>query len=166
MEYTRQKLRGARLFRRGQDVGRRALFGNHPLVDKRHAVGDFAFSFSAMPTGPRETVVTSKWLVHADAVEGVDYDLGTLTALWTATNLQDRDLVENNQRGVDGAGYRLRVGGMVAVVVGLDGTLVGQVAPPCAELQVTVVQFNPTTPGSRKTAPAALAGPALLTVIT
>ena len=71
-----------------------------------HAVGDFAFLFSAMPTGPRETVVTSKWLVHRDAVEGVDYDLGTLTALWTATNLQDRDLVENNQRGVDGAGYR------------------------------------------------------------
>ena len=71
-----------------------------------HAVGDFAFMFSAMPTGPRETVVTSKWLVHRDAVDGVDYDLGELTALWTATNLQDRDLVENNQRGVDGAGYR------------------------------------------------------------
>ena len=71
-----------------------------------HAVGDFVFMFSAMPTGPRETVVTSKWLVHKDAQEGVDYDLDELTALWTTTNLQDRDLVENNQRGVDGAGYR------------------------------------------------------------
>ncbi len=71
-----------------------------------HAVGDFAFMFSAMPTGPQETVVTSKWLVHRDAKEGVDYDLDRLTHLWTATNLQDRDLVENNQRGVNGAGYR------------------------------------------------------------
>lgn len=70
-----------------------------------HAVGDFVFSFSAMPTGPLETVVTSKWLVHKDAVEGVDYDLHDLTNLWTVTNLQDRDLAENNQRGVASVGY-------------------------------------------------------------
>ncbi len=88
----------------GGDIGsvRWALEPHHFA----HAVGDFAFSFSAMPTGPRETVVTSKWLVHKDAVEGVDYRLDDLLKLWTATNLQDRDLVENNQRGVDGAGYR------------------------------------------------------------
>ena len=35
-----------------------------------HAVGDYVFMFSAMPTGPEETVVTAKWLVSADAVEG------------------------------------------------------------------------------------------------
>ncbi len=90
--------------RTGGDVGslRWALEPHHFA----HAVGDFAFMFSAMPTGPRETVVTSKWLVHKDAVEGVDYRRDDLLKLWTATNLQDRDLVENNQRGVDGAGYR------------------------------------------------------------
>ena len=44
--------------------------------------------------------------MHKDAQEGVDYDLDSLTALWTATNLQDRDLVENNQRGVNSPGYR------------------------------------------------------------
>jgi Rieske 2Fe-2S family protein len=71
-----------------------------------HATADQAFLFSVMPAGPRQTVVTSKWLVHADAVEGVDYDLESLTALWSRTNLQDRDLVENNQRGVDSRGYR------------------------------------------------------------
>ena len=70
-----------------------------------HATGDFLFMFQALPTGPNETVVTAKWLVHKDAVEGVDYDLNRLIALWDGTNLQDRDLVENNQRGVNSLGY-------------------------------------------------------------
>jgi Rieske 2Fe-2S family protein len=63
------------------------------------------FLFSAMPTGPEETVVTSKWLVHKDAVEDVDYDVGNLTELWTKTNLQDLELCEANQRGVNSLGY-------------------------------------------------------------
>ena len=70
-----------------------------------HATGDFLFMFQALPTGPNETVVTAKWLVHKDAVEGVDYDLDGLIALWNGTNLQDRALVENNQRGVNSLGY-------------------------------------------------------------
>jgi len=71
-----------------------------------HATADQVLMFSAMPVGPRDTVVTAKWLVHKDAVEGVDYDLDTLTTLWARTNLQDRDLVENNQAGVNSPGYR------------------------------------------------------------
>jgi glycine betaine catabolism A len=71
-----------------------------------HATGDFLFMFSAMPTGPQESVVTAKWLVHKDAVEGRDYDLERLIALWNTTNFQDRDLVENNQRGVNSPGYQ------------------------------------------------------------
>lgn len=70
-----------------------------------HAVGDHVFAFSAMPTGPHETVVTSKWLVHKDAEEGRDYDLAQFTALWDRTNQQDLELVELNQRGVFSAGY-------------------------------------------------------------
>jgi Rieske 2Fe-2S family protein len=61
--------------------------------------------FSAIPTRPMETTVVAKWLVHKDAVEGVDYDLDRLTHVWMETNLQDRELAENNQRGVNGAGY-------------------------------------------------------------
>jgi Rieske 2Fe-2S family protein len=71
-----------------------------------HATADQIFMFSAVPVGPRETRVVSKWLVHKDAVEGVDYTLDDLTALWTRTNLQDRALVETNQLGVDSPGYR------------------------------------------------------------
>jgi Rieske 2Fe-2S family protein len=71
-----------------------------------HATADHAFLFTAWPVGPRETVIVSKWLVAEEAVEGVDYDLDTLTRLWTATNLQDRALVENNQLGVDSPAYK------------------------------------------------------------
>jgi Rieske 2Fe-2S family protein len=70
-----------------------------------HATSDVTFLFSALPTGPEETVVVSKWLVHKDAVEGVDYTIDGLTELWTKTNLQDRDLCETNQRGVNSLGY-------------------------------------------------------------
>ncbi len=70
-----------------------------------HALGDYVFMFSAMPTAPEETVVTAKWLVSADAVEGVDYTIPRLTELWDRTNLQDRALAENNQRGVRSAGF-------------------------------------------------------------
>lgn len=70
-----------------------------------HALGDYVFMFSAMPTAPEETVVTAKWLVSADAVEGVDYTIPHLTELWDKTNLQDRALAENNQRGVRSAGF-------------------------------------------------------------
>ena len=71
-----------------------------------HSTGDYTFSFAAMPVGPRETHVVAKWLVHEDAVEGVDYDVASLSDLWTRTNLQDKEFVENNQRGVNSPGYR------------------------------------------------------------
>jgi Rieske 2Fe-2S family protein len=70
-----------------------------------HALGDFTFMFSALPVGPEETIVVAKWLVHKDAVEGVDYQLDHLLQVWNETNLQDRDLVENNQRGVNSLGF-------------------------------------------------------------
>ncbi|HTV51814.1 MAG TPA: aromatic ring-hydroxylating dioxygenase subunit alpha [Steroidobacteraceae bacterium] len=71
-----------------------------------HAFVDYAFMFCAIPVGPQETRVISKWLVPAEAREGVDYRLEDLLEVWTKTNLQDRDLAENNQRGVNSLGYR------------------------------------------------------------
>ncbi len=71
-----------------------------------HSVSDHTFAFSAMPVGPRETHVVGKWLVHEDAVEGVDYHLDALADLWTRTNLQDKALAENNQHGINSPGYR------------------------------------------------------------
>ncbi|WP_284947221.1 aromatic ring-hydroxylating oxygenase subunit alpha [Acidisoma cladoniae] len=70
-----------------------------------HSTGDFTFMFSCVPISAHETMVIGKWLVHKDAVEGVDYDLERLIELWNTTNMQDRDLCELNQRGVNSPGY-------------------------------------------------------------
>ena len=65
-----------------------------------HVLGDHAVSFRVLPVGPRQTQLTTRWLVNAEAVEGVDYSLDDLTQVWTATNDQDRRIVEENQLGV------------------------------------------------------------------
>jgi glycine betaine catabolism A len=70
-----------------------------------HATADHTFMFSAMPISPTETHVTGKWIVHKDAVEGVDYTVDHLADLWTRTNLQDKELAENNQLGVNSPGF-------------------------------------------------------------
>jgi Rieske 2Fe-2S family protein len=70
-----------------------------------HVLGDYAFFFQALPLTVDKTLVTSKWLVSADAVEGVDYDIKSLAELWSITNDQDRDLCERNHEGVTGLGY-------------------------------------------------------------
>ncbi|MBW4024101.1 MAG: aromatic ring-hydroxylating dioxygenase subunit alpha [Proteobacteria bacterium] len=70
-----------------------------------HSTGDFTFMFTCIPLNARETLVLGKWLVHKDAVEGVDYDLENLVKLWDVTNMEDRDLCELNQRGVNSPAY-------------------------------------------------------------
>ena len=70
-----------------------------------HATADYVIMFSAMPVGPNETHVYTKWYVHKDAVEGTDYNVESLIDLWTKTNLEDKALAENNQMGVNSAGY-------------------------------------------------------------
>ena len=87
----------------GGDIGSmRFALDPHCFV---HCTADHVFMFSAMPVGPNETHVYSKWYVHKDAVEGVDYDVASLTDLWTRTNLEDKQLAENNQVGVNSLGY-------------------------------------------------------------
>jgi Rieske 2Fe-2S family protein len=70
-----------------------------------HFLSDHAIVFRVTPIGPLETEVCTKWLVHRDAVEGVDYDLKRLTEVWIATNDEDREVVENNQRGILSPAY-------------------------------------------------------------
>ncbi|MEQ5800666.1 aromatic ring-hydroxylating dioxygenase subunit alpha [Halomonas sp. H10-9-1] len=70
-----------------------------------HFMGDHAVVFRVMPLGPQQSVVTTKWLVHKDAVEGVDYDPEQMRKVWDATNNQDRRLAEENQRGINSKAY-------------------------------------------------------------
>ena len=71
-----------------------------------HLLADNAVVFSVLPLGPDKTFLRSTWLVHEDAVEGVDYDLANLTAVWSATNTQDSAFVARAQRGVQDPGYQ------------------------------------------------------------
>jgi len=70
-----------------------------------HFLGDHALSFRVLPMGSGETLVTTKWLVPKDAVEGVDYDIDDLTKVWLATNDQDRQLVEETYKGLSSPAY-------------------------------------------------------------
>jgi len=71
-----------------------------------HFMGDHAVVFQLFPLSPDRTLVRTKWLVNENAVEGVDYDLDHLTAVWMETNRQDAALVEMAHRGALSAGYR------------------------------------------------------------
>ncbi|RAR63329.1 MULTISPECIES: aromatic ring-hydroxylating dioxygenase subunit alpha [Halomonadaceae] len=70
-----------------------------------HFMGDHAVVFRVLPLGPQKTLVTTKWLVHKDAAEGVDYDPAEMRRVWDATNDQDRRLAEENQRGINSKSY-------------------------------------------------------------
>ena len=70
-----------------------------------HFLPDHAIVFRLLPISPTQTEVTSKWLVHKDAVEGKDYDLKALTEVWINTNDEDRRVVEENQKGILSPAY-------------------------------------------------------------
>lgn len=86
-----------------KDTGDVHLWGNNSW---NHIMADHAVVFAAYPLAADRTLVRTKWLVHKDAVEGRDYDLETLTAIWKATNAQDAALVARAQAGVETIGYR------------------------------------------------------------
>ena len=70
-----------------------------------HLLSDHAVVFSVLPTSTGTSTLRTTWLVHPDAVEGVDYDLDALTMVWRATNDQDRALVAGTQVGCANPGY-------------------------------------------------------------
>lgn len=81
------------------------LFFHYPN-SWNHFLADHSITFRILPISPTETQVTTTWLVHKDAVEGVDYDLNRLTEVWLATNDEDRRVVEENQKGILSPAYR------------------------------------------------------------
>jgi glycine betaine catabolism A len=85
------------------NIGTMLLF--HYPTTWNHMLGDHAITFRVLPLGPEETMVTTKWLVNKDAVEGVDYDLEELTHVWNETNDQDRRIVEENAFGIRSPAY-------------------------------------------------------------
>jgi Rieske 2Fe-2S family protein len=86
-----------------RDVGTLLLF--HFPTTWNHVMADHATTFRLLPLSSTTTQLTTKWLVHADAVEGVDYDLKRLTEVWVATNDSDRRVCQENQIGVNSPAY-------------------------------------------------------------
>jgi glycine betaine catabolism A len=85
------------------DLGTLLLF--HFPTTWNHVLADHAISFRVLPIGPMQTQLTTKWLVHRDAVEGVDYDIKELTEVWLATNAADTRNCQENQIGVNSPAY-------------------------------------------------------------
>lgn len=70
-----------------------------------HFMSDHIVSFTVLPISATKTLVRTTWCVHKDAMEGVDYTIENLTAVWNATNAQDRRLVEESQIGIATGAY-------------------------------------------------------------
>ena len=71
-----------------------------------HFCCDHVVTFSLTPVAAGKTLLRTSWLVHEDAVEGVDYDCDRLASLWRTTNDQDSHFSSINHLGIANAGYR------------------------------------------------------------
>ncbi|MBO0368444.1 aromatic ring-hydroxylating dioxygenase subunit alpha [Pseudomonas putida] len=85
-----------------RDLGDTHLWGNNGWA---HVMSDHAMISWIIPLAPDRTLVRTKWLVHQDAVEGVDYDLQRLTEVWVATTQQDANLVAITHSGTQDPAY-------------------------------------------------------------
>ncbi|OLS53875.1 aromatic ring-hydroxylating oxygenase subunit alpha [Rhodovulum sulfidophilum] len=94
-----------RILGRVRDDTAGTLLKYHYPTTWNHFLPDHSILFRITPLTATTTEVTTKWLVHKDAVEGRDYDLTRLTEVWTVTNDEDRRVVEDNQQGIDSPAY-------------------------------------------------------------
>jgi Rieske 2Fe-2S family protein len=70
-----------------------------------HVNADYVMTTRLTPIAAERTEVDVTFLVRDDAVEGRDYDVEELTAVWRATSEQDWLLCEQSAAGVRSRGY-------------------------------------------------------------
>jgi len=80
--------------------GFHAGFAIQPMLSRGDFSVDHGVIHTLRPLGPDRVRWTTRWFVHEDAVEGEDYDLDNLTAVWHATNHEDLMLVTGAFKGV------------------------------------------------------------------
>jgi phenylpropionate dioxygenase-like ring-hydroxylating dioxygenase large terminal subunit len=78
-------------------------FGSH--TGFLQCTNDFGVIFRFVPRAPLTTDADAIWLVHRDALEGVDYDVERLIQVWDVTFKEDKIITENNQIGVLSTAY-------------------------------------------------------------
>lgn len=67
---------------------------------------DFAVLLRFTPVAPVLTDIELTWVVHEDAVEGVDYNVDRIKWMWEKTGEKDAMICENNQKGVNSKFYK------------------------------------------------------------
>jgi glycine betaine catabolism A len=90
------------------DLGSAKLGGLHFWTQPNswhHLMADHVVTFAVLPLAPDRSLLRTTWLVHKDAIEGIDYDVENLTSVWVATNEQDSTLVGYTQDGVSSPAY-------------------------------------------------------------
>jgi phenylpropionate dioxygenase-like ring-hydroxylating dioxygenase large terminal subunit len=80
--------------------GNSTYFDIGPISDFL-AYPDHGVIYRFIPRTVDHTEMEVIWLVHNEAVEGVDYDVERLTWLWKTTSAEDKRIVEMNQAGVN-----------------------------------------------------------------
>src|SRR3984957_16713912 len=80
--------------------GNSTYFDIGPISDFL-AYPDHGVIYRFIPKTVDHTEMEVIWLVHQDAVEGVDYDVERLTWLWKTTSAEDKKIVEMNQAVVN-----------------------------------------------------------------
>lgn len=75
-------------------------FGLLPVLTRVLFHIDHAIIHSMNPLAVDKVEWTTRWYVHAEAVEGVDYQPDSVTEVWRATNAEDKELCERNYKGV------------------------------------------------------------------
>jgi len=67
---------------------------------------DYVVLYAFTPRSVRRTDIAVIWLVNESAVEGVDFDVSQVSAVWEPTLKEDKILAENTQLGIDSTAYR------------------------------------------------------------
>ena len=80
--------------------GNSTYFDIGPISDFL-AYPDHGVIYRFIPKTVDHTEMEVIWLVHQNAVDGLDYDVGRLTWMWKTTSTEDKKIVEMNQAGVN-----------------------------------------------------------------
>lgn len=99
-EYVCQRLLGAAERPAGANSGL-TWFPHFGL----HLSPDYGNTFSWLPISATRSRFRATWFVHADAREGVDYDVDDVIKFMHLTNLEDEELCRIMQQGIDSSAY-------------------------------------------------------------
>lgn len=71
-----------------------------------HFTSDHIATNWVLPIDSETCTLYSSWIVHEDAEEGLDYDVGHLTDVWRVTNAEDVGLCNSMTQGARSSYYR------------------------------------------------------------